>query len=224
MFSPFKKNYKTQLVSAKNSLPGRHVSLSPGESHLVFGEPFSKHDPNAPKCTGAERIIFGMGCFWGAERLFWTQEGVLFTSVGYAGGYTPNPTYEEVCSGQTGHSEVVQVDFDPLRTSLKALLKIFWESHDPTQGMRQGNDIGTQYRSVIYWTDEAQSSVVKDTKRAFEKALQGDVPHQAMSREVTTELAPLDHYYYAESYHQQYLQRNPNGYCGLKGTGVNCII
>ena len=224
MFSFLKQPNQTSLVAPQDALSGREAAVFPGEEHLVYGGAFSNFNPNLPTPSGTERIILGMGCFWGAERLFWQLKGVVFTSVGYAGGYTPNPAYEEVCSGQTGHSEVVQVDFDPKRLSLRSVLKVFWEHHDPTQGMRQGNDIGTQYRSVIYWTNDAQREVVKETLSAFEEALQSDVPNQAMSQVVTTEIAKLSQYYYAEPYHQQYLYRNPNGYCGLRGTGVSCSI
>ena len=224
MFSLPLKPLHISIISAQDALVGRETVLSPGEDHLIFEESFSSYDPNHTPPRGVERIILGLGCFWGAERLFWCQEGVVFTSVGYAGGHTPNPSYEEVCSGQTGHCEVVQVDFNPDVISLSSLLKLFWESHDPTQGMRQGNDIGTQYRSVIYWTHDSQKSTIEASKRAFEGALQSTVAHQALGHEITTELAPLSRYYYAEPYHQQYLHRNPNGYCGLKGTGVTCAI
>ena len=173
----------------------------------------------APFPEGLEELVIAMGCFWGAERRFWQQPGVYSTSVGYAGGHTPNPTYEEVCSGKTAHTEVVRVHFDPSQTSLAALLKVFWESHDPTQGMRQGNDVGTQYRSAIYATSEAQLEAARASREAYQAELDA-----AGRGEITTEIAPLDTYYYAEEYHQQYLGKNPNGYCGLKGTGVACPI
>jgi peptide-methionine (S)-S-oxide reductase len=161
--------------------------------------------------------VFGLGCFWGAERLFWQAEGVYSTAVGYAGGYTPNPTYREVCDGLTGHTEVVRVVFDPARTSYAALLRLFWESHDPTQGMRQGNDVGTQYRSAIYYGDEAQRAQAEASREAYQKALL-----ESGRGRITTEIAPAPEFYYAEDYHQQYLAKNPDGYCGLGGTGVSC--
>ena len=164
-----------------------------------------------------------MGCFWGAERLFWQSKGVVCTSVGYAGGYTKNPSYREVCTGLTGHSEVVQVDFDARQTNLKELLKLFWESHDPTQEMRQGNDIGTQYRSVIYWTDQSQINEIEASLEVFQTLLEQNKVPNAFSKTVYTEIKALGTYYFAESEHQQYLHKNPNGYCGLKGTGVQCI-
>ncbi len=212
------------LIDPTKALSGREESISPGDQHLVFEAPFSHYDCNRPPSSSLERIIIGMGCFWGAERLFWQRKGVVFTSVGYAGGFTPNPNYEEVCSGLTGHSEVVQIDFNPQEISLREILKCFWERHDPTQGMRQGNDIGTQYRSVIYFTEASQESIISDTRRAFTDALQREEGSQAMGSVITTEISALAHYYYAEAYHQQYLHRNPNGYCGLKGTGAVCII
>jgi peptide-methionine (S)-S-oxide reductase len=160
-----------------------------------------------------------MGCFWGAERLFWQADGVWTTAVGYAGGYTPNPTYEEVCSGSTGHTEAVLVVFDPAKTSYSEMLRIFWEGHDPTQGMRQGNDLGTQYRSAVYWTSDAQREAAEASKQAYDQELQA-----AGHGEITTEIAEAGPFYYAESYHQQYLAKNPNGYCGLGGTGVSCPV
>lgn len=214
---------KVQLVEEDQALEGRSTSLFPeGETHMVLNRFFANHEANSPPGNGIERIIFGMGCFWGAERLFWQVKGVCFTSVGYAGGFTANPIYEEVCSGLTGHSEVVQVDYDPSQVKLTELLKLFWERHDPTQYMRQGNDIGTQYRSAIYWTNEDQAQEVKDSASAFKHLLEQGKAPEASSQEVHTELAPLKHYYYAELYHQQYLHKHPNGYCGLKGTGVSC--
>jgi peptide-methionine (S)-S-oxide reductase len=163
--------------------------------------------------------VFGMGCFWGAERMFWQADGVWTTAVGYAGGYTPNPTYQEVCSGSTGQAEVVLVVFDPAKTSYDAMLRIFWEGHDPTQGMRQGNDVGTQYRSAIYWSSEAQREAAETSRIAYEQQLRG-----SGYGEITTEIASAGPFYYAEDYHQQYLAKNPNGYCGLGGTGVSCPV
>jgi peptide-methionine (S)-S-oxide reductase len=163
--------------------------------------------------------VFGMGCFWGAERKFWQTDGVWSTAVGYAGGYTPNPTYEEVCSGRTGHAEVVLVVYDPSKVSYEQLLKVFWESHDPTQGMRQGNDAGTQYRSAIYYADDAQREAAERSRKAFQDVLSG-----SRYGEITTEIAPAGPFYYAEGYHQQYLSKNPGGYCGLGGTGMSCPI
>jgi peptide-methionine (S)-S-oxide reductase len=184
------------------------------ERHVVLGTPLEPPFPD-----GFEQAQFGMGCFWGAERKFWQAEGVHTTAVGYAGGFTPNPTYEEVCSGLTGHAEVVLVVFDPSRTSYGAMLKIFWESHDPTQGMRQGNDIGTQYRSAVYTTSEAQRQAALSSKEMFERRLR-----EARFGSITTEIADAGPFYYAEDHHQQYLARNPGGYCGLGGTGVSCPI
>lgn len=215
---------KSKLIDQSLALKGRETPILPEGRHLVLDVKLLAYNPNQSVKEGLETLIVGMGCFWGAERLFWRETGVICTSVGYAGGYTPNPTYEEVCSGQTGHTEVVQIDYDPKQTTLKKLLKIFWESHDPTQGMRQGNDIGTQYRSALYWTQESQRSVIEDSVIHFETLLKdGDVPSSSGGA-VSTELCRLEHYYYAESYHQQYLQANPNGYCGLKGTGVICTL
>lgn len=213
MFSFFTKK-PANLVSAVEALPGRKTPLSVPEVHFVNGNRIV-----APFPEGLEELVIAMGCFWGAERRFWQQPGVYSTSVGYAGGHTPNPTYEEVCSGKTAHTEVVRVHFDPSQTSLAALLKVFWEGHDPTQGMRQGNDVGTQYRSAIYATSEAQLEAARASREAYQAEL-----NAAGRGEITTEIAPLDTYYYAEEYHQQYLGKNPNGYCGLKGTGVACPI
>ncbi len=182
--------------------------------HLVKGTPLLPPFPD-----GMETAIFGMGCFWGAERKFWTAPGVYTTAVGYAGGFTPNPTYEEVCSGRTGHTEVVLVVFDPAVTSYDALLRIFWENHDPTQGMRQGNDVGTQYRSAVYASSPAQLAAAEASRQAYQEMLT-----KAGYGEITTELAGDTRFYYAEDYHQQYLARNPNGYCGLGGTGVSCPV
>jgi peptide-methionine (S)-S-oxide reductase len=182
------------------------------EKHLVLGTPL---DPPFPE--GIETALFGMGCFWGAERKFWQLDGVYSTSAGYAGGTTPNPTYEEVCSGMTGHTEAVLVAFDPAKVRYEDLLRVFWESHDPTQGMRQGNDTGTQYRSALYWTSEAQRAAAEASLAAFQSRLAA-----AGYGPITTELRAAPGYYFAEPYHQQYLARNPNGYCGLGGTGVSC--
>jgi peptide-methionine (S)-S-oxide reductase len=183
-------------------------------AHAVLGTPLVPPFP-----PGIETAVFGMGCFWGAERKFWQAEGVYSTAVGYAGGFTPNPTYEEVCSGLTGHAEVVLVAFDPARTSYGALLKIFWENHDPTQGMRQGNDVGTQYRSAIYASSAAQHEAAEASQDAFQRQL-----NAAGFGLITTELADAVPFYYAEDYHQQYLHKNPGGYCGLGGTGVSCPV
>ncbi|HEX7213537.1 MAG TPA: peptide-methionine (S)-S-oxide reductase MsrA, partial [Methylomirabilota bacterium] len=182
------------------------------ESHFVSGARLSPPFP-----AGTERAVFGMGCFWGAERKFWEIPGVYSTSVGYAGGYTPNPTYKEVCSGMTGHAEVVLVVFDPKVTSYEAMLKVFWENHDPTQGMRQGNDVGTQYRSAIYCYDDAQQRAAEASRKAYQVVLD-----KAGYGPITTEIRPAPEYYYAEDYHQQYLAKNPWGYCGIGGTGVAC--
>lgn len=183
-------------------------------AHLVLGTPLTPPFPE-----GTERALFGMGCFWGAERLFWQAPGVFTTAVGYAGGYTPNPTYEEVCSGRTGHAEVVLVVFDPASTSYEEMLRIFWEGHDPTQGMRQGNDVGTQYRSAIYWTSEPQRKAALASRDRYQRALA-----EAGYGRITTEIAEAGPFYYAEPYHQQYLAANPSGYCGLGGTGVSCPL
>ena len=180
--------------------------------HLVLGTPLEPPFPD-----GTETAIFGMGCFWGAERKFWQLEGVHSTSAGYAGGQKPDPTYEQVCSGRTGHAEVVRVTYDPAKVTYEQLLRVFWESHDPTQGMRQGNDVGTQYRSAIYWTTDAQKQAAEKSRDAYQARLSA-----AGLGLITTELAPAPEYYLAEDYHQQYLARNPNGYCGLGGTGVSC--
>lgn len=194
------------------ALPGRATPLPTAERHFVSGRPLK-----GPFPPGTEQVLFGLGCFWGAERSFWTLPGVYVTAVGYAGGETPNPTYEEVCSGLTGHNEVVLVVYDPAAISFESLLKVFWESHDPTQGMRQGNDIGTQYRSGIYVTSEAQKAAALASREAYGKALaaRGYGP-------ITTEILDAPPFYYAEDYHQQYLAKNPGGYCGLGGTGVSC--
>lgn len=201
---------KLALPTAEQALPGRSTSLPVPAQHYVNGNALQ-----GPFPAGLQQAIFALGCFWGAERRFWQQPGVWSTAVGYAGGLTPNPTYEEVCSGLTGHTEVVLVVFDPQQTSFQALLKVFWEAHNPTQGMRQGNDIGTQYRSAIYTLDAAQQAAAEASRGAFQQALD-----QAGMGPITSEIAPAGPFYYAEAYHQQYLAKNPGGYCGLGGTGV----
>ena len=207
---------KSDMVDAERALPGREQPIPTATTHEVLGTPLKPPFPD-----GYETAVFGLGCFWGAERVFWQAPGVYTTAVGYAGGFTPNPTYEEVCSAQTGHTEAVLVVFDPARTSYDALLKLFWEGHDPTQGMRQGNDVGTQYRSAILWTSEAQRDAALASRDAYQAMLA-----QAGYDEITTEIAPLadDRFFYAEDYHQQYLAKNPFGYCGLGGTGVSCPV
>lgn len=200
------------LPDRASALPGRAAPIPTATSHFVNGRDLSTQAEN-----GLREITFALGCFWGAERIFWETEGVVVTQVGYAGGYTPNPTYEEACSGQTGHTEVVRVVFDPDQVTLEALLKLFWESHDPTQGMRQGNDIGTQYRSAVYVSDEADLVAVLASQTAYQTAL-----NAAGRGDITTEIKPLDAFYAAEDYHQQYLAKNPGGYCGIGGTGVSC--
>jgi peptide-methionine (S)-S-oxide reductase len=206
--------HKSQMIDAADALPGREEAIAVPERHDVLGTPLKPPFPE-----GLETAVFGMGCFWGAERVFWQAPGVYTTAVGYAGGYTPNPSYEEVCSARTGHAEVVLVVFDPKQTSYDAILRLFWEGHDPTQGMRQGNDVGTQYRSAIYTTSDAQLEAAESSKRVFQRELSG-----AGYGDVTTEIAPLKDFFYAEDYHQQYLAKNPNGYCGLGGTGVSCPV
>ena len=206
---------KTRLVSPAEALPGRADAIPTAAKHFVNGAPLK-----GPYPADAERAIFGLGCFWGAERKFWQAgEGVFVTAVGYAGGATPNPTYEETCSGLTGHTEAVLVVYRPSVISYDSLLKIFWESHDPTQGMRQGNDVGTQYRSAIYTTSEAQLSLARASADSYGRALTA----QGLGA-ITTEIAPAGPFYFAEGYHQQYLAKNPGGYCGLGGTGVSCPI
>lgn len=205
---------KLQLPTPDTALPGRAEPLQVSKVHFVNGNPTVEPWPD-----GMELALFGMGCFWGAERKFWQTEGVFSTQVGYAGGFTPNPTYEEVCSGRTGHTEVVRVVFDARRVSYEELLKVFWENHDPTQGMRQGNDIGTQYRSAIYVYDDAQRAAAEATREAFGERLRA-----AGHGPITTEIRPAPTFYYAEDYHQQYLGKNPQGYCGLGGTGVSCPV
>jgi peptide-methionine (S)-S-oxide reductase len=205
---------KTQMIDPERALPGRDAPMPVPARHEVLGTPIAPPFPE-----GLEQIVVGMGCFWGAERVFWQAEGVYTTAVGYAGGYTPNPTYEEVCSAGTGHAEVVLAVFDPNVTSYDAMLRLFWENHDPTQGMRQGNDIGTQYRSAILWQTEAQRDAAIASRDMFQKELSA-----AGYGEITTEIEKAGPFYYAEDYHQQYLAKNPNGYCGLGGTGVSCPI
>lgn len=208
----FDNPFKTRMPRDDEYLAGRHLPIFAGGDHAVLGT-----DMSPPFAETMQQIIFGLGCFWGAERLFWTLPGVHVTAVGYAGGRTPHPTYEEVCSGQTGHTEVVLVVFDPQRQSLGNLLQTFWQAHDPTQGFRQGNDRGTQYRSAIFATDDAQLDQVTESANAFQKALTA-----AGFGKITTEIALAGDFYYAETYHQQYLHKVPNGYCGLRGTGVAC--
>lgn len=206
-------NSKPQAIPApEEALPGRETPMPVAETHFVNGHPLK-----GPYPAGAETIYFGMGCFWGAERLFWQLDGVFVTAAGYQGGHTPNPGYEEVCSGRTGHAETVMVVYEPDRIGLDELLRIFWQEHDPTQGMRQGNDVGTQYRSAIYTTTPAQAEMAAASRAAYEEALAagGMGP-------VTTQIAPAGPFYFAETYHQQYLAKNPGGYCGLRGTGISC--
>jgi peptide-methionine (S)-S-oxide reductase len=209
MFS-FRK--RTGLPTPEEAWPGRPEPIPVPDRHFVTGRPIKPPFPD-----GLEQALFGMGCFWGAERLFWQTPGVWTTAAGYAGGVTPNPTYEEVCSGLTGHAEVVLVVFDPAQVSYEALLRTFWEAHDPTQGMRQGNDVGTQYRSAIYTFGEAQHAAAVASRDAYQQALT-----RAGRGRITTEIRPAPPFYYAEGYHQQYLGKNPAGYCGLAGTGVPC--
>ena len=205
---------KLRLPSPAEALPGRADRMPVPAEHYVNGAPLAPPFP-----AGSRRAIFALGCFWGAERRFWQTPGVITTAAGYSGGITPNPTYEEVCTGLTGHAEVVQVVYDPSRVSYDELLKVFWENHDPTQGMRQGNDAGTQYRSAIYFLDEEQRRAAEESRSAFQRRL-GEAGYGA----ITTEVAPAGEFYYAEDYHQQYLAKNPGGYCGLGGTGVSCPI
>jgi len=205
---------KSNQIDPADALPGREERMAVPARHEVLGTPL---EPPFP--AGLEQAVFGLGCFWGAERIFWEASGVYTTAVGYAGGYTPNPTYSEVCSGRTGHTEAVLVVFDPAKTSYEELLRLFWEGHDPTQGMRQGNDVGTQYRSAVLYTSEAQREAAERSRTMFEERL-GESGYGS----ITTEIAPLGDFYYAEDYHQQYLAKNPNGYCGLGGTGVSCPV
>ncbi|MFC4148292.1 peptide-methionine (S)-S-oxide reductase MsrA [Micromonospora mangrovi] len=212
----FLRRMKAELPTPDQALPGRPLPMPVSDRHEVLPSSLK-----GPFPEGAQVAVFGMGCFWGAERLFWTLPGVLTTSAGYAGGSTPNPTYEEVCSGMTGHAEVVQVVYDPAKISYEDLLKVFWENHDPTQGMRQGNDVGTQYRSAIYTTTEEQRATAQASRDAF-----APIVAQAGKGEITTEIAPLGDYYFAEDYHQQYLAptKNPNGYCNHGPNGLSCPV
>jgi peptide-methionine (S)-S-oxide reductase len=206
---------KAQMVEPANALPGRTDQFMPiPEKHFVLDAPLV-----APWPSETETAVFALGCFWGAERVFWKTPGVYSTAVGYAGGYTPNPAYEEVCSGLTGHTEVVLVAYAPAQVTYEQLLKVFWEAHDPTQGMRQGNDVGTQYRSAIYTTSAEQLISAQQSCGVYEEQLKA-----ARYGSITTEIAPAETFYYAEPYHQQYLAKNPNGYCGIGGTGVSCPI
>ena len=201
-----------EMPTPDTALPGRKEVLQVEATHFVNGRTIFEPFPE-----GMKQIVLGLGCFWGAERAFWTLDGVYVTSVGYAGGYTENPTYDEVCSGMTGHTEVVMVVYDPAKISLEKILQVFWEKHDPTQGMRQGNDLGTQYRSAIYYFDEEDRQIIDSSKSLYEQALE-----KAGYGAITSEVKPAGPYYYAETYHQQYLAKNPGGYCGLGGTGVSC--
>ena len=205
---------KSRMIDADRALPGREQAMPVPARHFVLDAPLQ---PPFPEET--EQVVHGLGCFWGAERLFWQTPGVYTTAVGYAGGYTPNPTYEEVCSGSTGHTEAVLVVFYPAEVSFEQILRVFWEGHDPTQGMRQGNDVGSQYRSAIYTTTDAQRAVAEASKAMYERELIA-AGHDA----ITTEIEQAGPFYYAEEYHQQYLAKVPNGYCGLGGTGVSCPV
>ena len=210
----FLSKHKTELPTAETALPGRDTPMPVPARHYVLDAPLQ-----GPFPEDTEQVIFGLGCFWGAERIFWQTPGVYTTAAGYAAGMTPNPTYEEVCSAKTGHNEVVLVVYRPSEVSFEDLLARFWESHDPTQGMRQGNDVGTQYRSGIYTTTEQQAAAAAASRDRYQAALTA-----AGRGEITTEILPAPDFYYAEDYHQQYLAKNPNGYCGLGGTGVSCPI
>jgi peptide-methionine (S)-S-oxide reductase len=205
---------KAEMVDPDSALPGRSTRMPLAAQHYVLRSPLTPPFP-----AGVVEAQFAMGCFWGAERLFWKIPGVVSTSVGYAGGYTPNPTYEEVCSGRTGHTEIVRVFFDPAQVSYDALLKTFWERHDPTQGLRQGNDIGSQYRSAIYCIDDAQMTAAEASRERYQRGLDA-----AKLGPITTEICPAPEFFAAEDYHQQYLAKNPDGYCGLGGTGVVCVV
>jgi peptide-methionine (S)-S-oxide reductase len=205
---------KAEMVDPDSALPGRSTRMPLAAQHFVLSSPLTPPFP-----AGTVEAQFGMGCFWGAERLFWKIPGVVSTSVGYAGGYTPNPSYEEVCSGRTGHTEIVRVFFDPAQVSYDALLKAFWERHDPTQGLRQGNDIGSQYRSAIYCIDDAQMTAAEASRERYQRNLDA-----AKLGSITTEIRPAPEFFAAEDYHQQYLAKNPDGYCGLGGTGVVCVV
>jgi peptide-methionine (S)-S-oxide reductase len=204
---------KLKIPSKEEALPGRSQPMKVAPKHFVLETPMEGPFP------GMETALFGMGCFWGAERKFWELRGVHSTAVGYAGGHTPNPSYEEVCSGRTGHAEVVRVVYDPKAVSYETLLKVFWENHDPTQGMRQGNDVGTQYRSAIFWEGESQRKAAEASRAAYQAKLR-----ESGYGEISTEIAPATEFYFAEGYHQQYLAKNPGGYCGLGGTGVSCPV
>jgi peptide-methionine (S)-S-oxide reductase len=205
---------KTKMIARERALPGREQAMPVPERHAVLGTPLTPPFPE-----GIQQAVFAMGCFWGAEQLFWQLPGVYTTAVGYSGGFTPNPTYEEVCSGSTGHAEAVLVAFDPTKISYEELLRHFWEGHDPTQGMRQGNDVGTQYRSAIYSFDDAQRATAEASRDMYAERLKA-----GGYGEITTEIAKAGPFYYAEDYHQQYLHKNPGGYCGLGGTGVSCPV
>jgi peptide-methionine (S)-S-oxide reductase len=205
---------KTRMIAPENALPGRDLKMPSPRGHFVLGTPLRPPFPD-----GFQRAVVGMGCFWGAERVFWTLPGVYVTAVGYAGGYTPNPTYEEVCSGSTGHTEAVLLVFDPAKITYEEILRHFWEGHDPTQAMRQGNDVGTQYRSAVYYDGPEQQAAVESSRERY-----GAMLSASGFGEIATELAPLGDFYYAEDYHQQYLAKNPGGYCGLGGTGVSCPV
>ena len=211
---PLLFRHKTAMVDPEQALPGRPESMPVLERHAVLGTPLRPPFPD-----GMQQAVLGLGCFWGAEKAFWSLPGVYTTAVGYAGGFTPNPTYEEVCSGRTGHTEAVLVVFDPAKISYAEILRTFWEGHDPTQGMRQGNDVGSQYRSAILYADDEQRKIADASRAAYSDELK-----QAGHGDITTEIAPLGEFFYAEDYHQQYLHKNPGGYCGLGGTGVSCPI
>ncbi|KPJ95563.1 MAG: methionine sulfoxide reductase A [Gammaproteobacteria bacterium SG8_15] len=208
--------YKKSITmpTAETALPGRNTAIKVPDQHYVNGHPLQPPFPE-----NMQQAVFGLGCFWGAERKFWQLEGVYTTAVGYSAGYTPNPTYQEVCTGMTGHNEVVLVVFDPSMVSYKDLLRVFWEAHDPTQGMRQGNDVGTQYRSGIYYFDDEQRQLAEQSLQAYQDRLQA-----SGFAAISTEINPSSTFYYAEDYHQQYLAKNPDGYCGLGGTGVSCSL
>ncbi|MEU5783642.1 peptide-methionine (S)-S-oxide reductase MsrA [Micromonospora lupini] len=212
----FLRRMNAEMISPEQALPGRPIAMPVADRHEVLGTPLK-----GPFPEGLQVAVFGMGCFWGAERLFWTLPGVYTTSAGYAGGITKNPTYEETCSGRTGHAEVVQVVYDPSKITYEDLLKVFWENHDPTQGMRQGNDVGTQYRSAIYTTTDEQRTIAESSRDAFQP-----IVTRAGKGEITTEIAPLGSYYFAEDYHQQYLAptKNPNGYCNHGPNGLSCPV
>jgi peptide-methionine (S)-S-oxide reductase len=210
----FRNPEKTTMVDAERALPGRDVEMAVPPAHFVLGHPL-----RGPYPDGLATAMFALGCFWGAERKFWELDGVYTTAVGYAAGFTPNPTYEEVCSGRTGHTEAVLVVFDPTIVAYGDLLRVFWESHDPTQGMRQGNDLGTQYRSGVYWFDEAQRTEAEASRAMYQARL-----HASGFDDITTEILPAPPFYFAEDYHQQYLAKNPGGYCGIGGTGVACPV